>query len=85
MFEQFFLSMQQDIKLFLIFPILCAIFRTVFIKVYSPYETLKGRWNVVWHCFRYGFWWGMDFNAYAFLLPLIFVSLPGYFLLPIMH
>lgn len=79
MFEQFFLSMQQDIKLFLIFPILCAIFRAVFIKVYSPYETLKGRWNVVWHCFRYGFWWGMDFNAYAFLLPLIFVSLPGLF------
>lgn len=79
MFAQFFLSMQQDIKLFLIFPIICAVFRAIFIKVYSPYDSLKGRWNVVWHCFRYGFWWGMDFNAYAFLLPLVFVSLPGLF------
>lgn len=80
MFEQFFLSLQQDIKLFLAFPVVCAIFRAVFIKVYSPYDSLKGRWPVVWHCFRYGFWWGMDFNAYVFLLPLILVSLPGAFL-----
>lgn len=79
MFEQFFLSMQQDIKLFLFFPIVCAVFRAIFIQVYCPYHSLKGRWNVVWHCFRYGFWWGMDFNAYVFLLPLIFVSLPGLF------
>ena len=80
MFEQFFLSMQQDIKLFLVFPILCAIFRAIFIKVYSPYPSLKGRWKVVWHCFRYGFWWGMDFNAYVFLLPLVLVSIPGLFI-----
>lgn len=85
MFEQFFLSMQQDIKLFLIFPILCAIFRAVFIKVYSPYETLKGRWNVVWHCFRYGFWWGMDLMHMHFYCHLFLFHCPGYFLLPIMH
>ena len=72
--------MQQDIKLFLVFPILCAIFRAIFIKVYSPYPSLKGRWKVVWHCFRYGFWWGMDFNAYVFLLPLVLVSIPGLFI-----
>lgn len=71
--------MQQDIKLFLYFPILCAIFRAIFIKVYCPYPTLKGKGPVIWHCFRYGFWWGMDFNAYAFLLPLVLVTLPGLF------
>ena len=80
MFTQYFLSVQQDIKLFLFFPILCAVFRAIFIKVYNPYDSLKGKWPVVWHCFRYGFWWGMDFNAYAFLLPMILVSVPGAFL-----
>ncbi len=79
MFIQYFLSIQQDIKLFLFFPILCAVFRAVFIKVYCPYDTLQGRWRVVWHCFRYGFWWGMDFNAYVFLLSMIGISLPGLF------
>ena len=79
MFTQYFLSVQQDIKLFLFFPILCAVFRAIFIKVYNPYDSLKGKWPVVWHCFRYGFWWGMDFNAYVFLLPMILVSVPGAF------
>ncbi len=79
MFETFFLSVQQDIKLFLFFPILCAVFRAIFIKAYCPYESLTGRWRVVWHCFRYGFWWGMDFNAYVFLLPMVLVSFPGTF------
>lgn len=80
MFIHYFLSVQQDIKLFIFFPILCAVFRAIFIKVYCPYDNLNGRWPVVWHCFRYGFWWGMDFNAYAFLLPMVLISLPGAFL-----
>jgi lipoteichoic acid synthase len=76
-FSTFFLDMQQNVKLFLFFPVLCAVFRAIFIRRYCPYPTLSGRWPVVWHCFRYGFWWGMDFNAYVFLLPLVFVTLPG--------
>lgn len=80
MFEQFFMSMQQDVKLFLVFPILCAVFRVVFIAVYNPYPTFADRKKSLWTCFRYGFWWGMDFNAYMFLIPLILVSLPAAFL-----
>lgn len=77
MFGQFFVSMQQDLQLCVYFPVVCAVFRAVFIKVYTPYQSFKGRWRVIFHCFRFGFWWGMDFNAYAFLLPLVLVSLPG--------
>ena len=33
----------------------------------------------MFEAFRFGFWWGMDFNAYAFLLPMVFVTLPGLF------
>jgi lipoteichoic acid synthase len=79
MFRTFYASMQQNAKLFLFFPLLCALFRAVFIKTYCPYKTLKGKGKVVWHCFRYGFWWGMDFNAYVFLIPLVLLSLPGAF------
>lgn len=79
MFSIFFQSLQQDIKLFLFFPVLCALFRAVFIYVYKPYKTLKGKEKIIWHCFRYGFWWGMDFNAYVFLIPFILLSLPGAF------
>lgn len=85
MFIQFFLSAQQDIKLFIFFPILCAIFRAIFIKVYSPYPSLKGKGKTVWHCFRYGFWWGMDFNAYVFLLSLVFITLPSLFFTTYLH
>lgn len=77
MFGQFFSSMQQDIQLCLYFPIVCAVFRAIFIKVYNPYKSLKGKGNVIWNCFRYAFWWGMDFNAYAFLLPFILISIPS--------
>lgn len=79
MFELFFMDMQQNIKLFLIAPILCAVFRAIFIAVYNPHTNLNGQWRRIFHCFRYGFWWGMDFNAYVFLIPLILISLPGAF------
>lgn len=79
MFENFYLSLQQDIKLFLVFPILCIAFRIAFIVVYNPYSSFHGKWRAILKCFYYAFWWGMDFNAYMFLIPLIFVSLPSAF------
>lgn len=79
MFEYFFQGIQQDIKLFLFFPILSAIFRLIFIKVYQPYPSLKGHGRALRECFRFGFWWGMDFNAYAFFVPMVLVSLPSIF------
>ena len=69
---QFFLSWQQDVKIFLYPPILCAVFRAIFIAVYNPYDSLDGHWPSLRGAFRYGFWWGMDFNAYVFLLPFLF-------------
>jgi len=79
-FEYFFYGLQQDLKLFLFFPILSAVFRAIFIKVYLPYRSLEGRWKIVGKCFSYGFWWGMDFHAYIFLVSLLLVSLPSVFL-----
>ena len=55
MFSYFFQGIQQDMKLFLFFPILSAIFRMTFIKVYQPYTPLKGRGKALWECFRFGF------------------------------
>lgn len=80
MFEQFFLSAQQDIKLFLCFPIICALFRAIFIMTHKPYPSLKGKGKALWQCFRFGFWWGMDLNAYVFPISLILVTLPGLFI-----
>lgn len=80
MFESFFYSVQDDIKFFLLFPLLAAVFRTIFIFVYSPYPSLKGRWKTVFECYRYGFWWGMDYNAYMFLIPFLLVSVPSLFI-----
>lgn len=77
MSEQFFLSLQQNIKLMLWAPILSTIFRIIFMIVYNPYPTWKGRWKSVLGSLRYGFWWGMDFDAYVFLLPLVLVTLPA--------
>ncbi|MCR5560011.1 MAG: LTA synthase family protein [Schwartzia sp.] len=79
MFEHYFLGMQQDLKLAVLPPLLCAVFRAVFIYVYSPKESWQGQWKKLYHCFRYGFWWGMDWNAYAYLVPLALVTLPGMF------
>lgn len=79
MFEQFYISMQQDIKLFLVFPILCAMFRGIFIATYTPYSSILREKRCLLTCFSYGFWWGMDFNAYMFLIPLILVSIPASF------
>ena len=79
MFFYFFQGIQQDIKLFLIFPILSMLFRVAFIKIYNPYPSLKGRGKALWECFRFGFWWGMDFNAYVFLVSMVLISIPSIF------
>ena len=79
MFSDFFLGMQQDFKIFLLPPLICAVFRLIFILVYRPKKSPCGAWGKWLSCFRYGFWWGMDFNAYAFLIPLVFVSVPAAF------
>ena len=59
-FTHFFLSVQQDIKLWIFFPILCAVFRAIFIAVHKPYPSLTGKGKALRECFRFGFWWGMD-------------------------
>ena len=45
--DYFFYGIQADVKLFLLFPLLCAIFRLIFIKVYQPYPSLEGHWKAV--------------------------------------
>ena len=77
MSEQFFLTLQQNIKLMIWVPILSTIFRLLFMRVYNPYSTWTGRWKSVLGALRYGFWWGMDFDAYVFLVPLVFVTIPA--------
>ena len=80
MFSQFFLGIQQDFKIFLFAPVLCALFRGIFICYFRPFRSFAGRGRQLFQCFRYGFWWGMDFNAYVFLYGMVLVSLPGAFL-----
>lgn len=77
MSEQFFLSLQQNIKLMIWAPLLGTIFRIIFIIVYNPYPSLRGRWQSLIGALRYGFWWGMDFDAYVFLIPLVLITIPG--------
>ena len=77
MSEQFFLSLQQNIKLMIWAPILSTLFRIVFMIVYNPYSSWKGRWQSAIGALRYGFWWGMDFDAYVFLIPLVLITIPG--------
>lgn len=79
MFENFYLSAQQDIKLFLFFPVLCSLFRLAFIIVHKPYSTFSGKGHVLLKCFWFGFWWGMDINAFVFVYSVFIVTLPGVF------
>lgn len=70
-------GLQQDIKIFLLSPILCAIFRFLFIYFFAPNRTYKGQEKQWCSCFNYGFWWGMDFNAYVLLFLFLLVTLPS--------
>ena len=79
MFALFFHGLQQDVKLFCVAPVICALFRLIFIAFYGSYPSLTGQWKKFYHCFRYGFWWGMDWNAYVLIYSAILVSLPGAF------
>lgn len=79
MSEQFFLSLQQNIKLMIWAPILSTIFRIIFMRSYNPYPTWQGRWQSVLGALHYGFWWGMDFDAYVFLVPLVLITIPALF------
>ena len=45
MFSDFFLGMQQDLKIFLLPPFLCAVFRLIFILVYRPKKSPRGEWR----------------------------------------
>lgn len=80
MFEYFFLGIQQDIKLAVLAPVVCALFRLAFIGVYRPKKRLAHDAKRIIRCFQFGFWWGMDFNAYVFLISMIVVSIPAAFI-----
>ena len=80
MFSLFFDGIQRDLQIAILPPVLCALFRLLFIEIYRAKKSPLGEWRMWYHCFRYGFWWGMDLNAYFFLLLVLLVSLPGAFL-----
>lgn len=80
MFSLFFDGIQRDLQIAILPPVLCALFRLLFIEIYRAKKSPLGEWRKWYHCFRYGFWWGMDLNAYFFLLLVLLVSLPGAFL-----
>ena len=61
--EQFFLSLQQNIKLFFWLPILCAIFRAAFIVGYHPYQKLDDKWAIIRKCFSFGFWFKLCYDS----------------------
>lgn len=79
MFSLFFTGLQQDFKIFLLAPLVLAIFRLAFILTYAPNKNPRSELKKWLTTFNYGFWWGMDFNAYVFLYSLILVSLPAAF------
>ena len=80
MFSLFFAGLQQDLKLLLFAPMLSAVFRLVFIEAYGTEKSPFGHGRKWRACFRFGFWWGMDWHAYVFLVSMVLVSVPGAFL-----
>ena len=80
MFSSFWFGVQQDLKIMFLAPIICAIFRLAFILVYGPRKSPRGEWRKWVACFRYGFWWGMDFNAYVFLFSMVLITIPAAFI-----
>ena len=46
MFSNFFLGMQQDLKLLLLPPVICAVFRLIFILAYRPKKSPRGEWRM---------------------------------------
>ena len=78
-FEAFFAGWQLDLRLAAVPPVLCAVFRLVFICVDGPKRLSEWKKSQLAACFRYGFWWGMDINSRFYLLTLAAVTLPGSF------
>lgn len=80
MFSMFFFGIQQDLKMAVLAPVLCAILRLIFILVHGPKKSPTGEWRKWYECFRYGFWWGMDTNAKFFLYAVVLITLPSTFI-----
>lgn len=79
-FEAFFAGWQMDLRLAVVPPILCAIFRFIFIYLDGPKKISEWKKSQLFTCFRYGFWWGMDINSRFYLLTLAAVTLPASFI-----
>lgn len=77
--EALFYGLQQDIKMAVLAPVLCAIFRLIFIKMHGGKPLSSWDGGQLRESFRYGFWWGMDFNAYPYLISFVLVTLPAVF------
>ncbi|BAL84361.1 putative hydrolase [Selenomonas ruminantium subsp. lactilytica TAM6421] len=78
MFAKFFEGIQCDLLLVMLAALVCALFRAVFIWRFAPDES-RHDWRRIRGCFNYGFWWGLDFNAYVFLISMVLVSIPASF------
>ena len=79
-FAGFFMGWQQDLRLAVVPPILCAIFRLIFIWQDGPKKISQWPRRQLQKCFSYGFWWGMDINSRFYLLTLAAVTLPASFI-----
>ena len=76
-FEAFFAGWQLDLRLAVVPPVLCAVFRLIFIYVDGPKRLSEWKKSQLATCFSYGFWWGMDINSRFYLLTLVLVTLPS--------
>lgn len=79
-FAGFFYGWQQDLRLAAVPPLLCAVFRFLFIWLWGPKKISAWRGSQLRVCFIYGFWWGMDINSRFYLLTLAAVTLPASFI-----
>ena len=79
-FAAFFAGWQLDLRMAVVPPVLCAVFRFIFIYVDGPRKLSEWKKSQLATCFRYGFWWGMDINSRFYLLTLAAVTLPSCFI-----
>ena len=79
-FAGFFAGWQQDLRLAVVPPLICAVFRFIFIWLDGPKKLGEWQKSQLKSCFAYGFWWGMDINSRFYLLTLLAVTLPASFI-----
>lgn len=79
MFDIFFQGIQKDFLVSILPVILCTVFRFSFIKTWCSRKISEIPKAQLVECFRYGFWWGMDFNAYIYLFSMLLVTIPSVF------